>query len=67
MDERIISYYLLCTAANGGIQHAVDALPRELFTKKEAETFFRVHEGNMMAHEHAIGGDGGSSNLNEGV
>lgn len=60
MDERVISYYLLCTAANGGTSHVVNKLPggrpESIFTKKETGMFFQLHEGLWIAREHAVGG-----------
>ena len=58
--DKLINYYLLCSAGSGKVPHVADELSSEQLTqilsKKEQREYLRRVDGKLIAAETIIGG-----------
>ena len=59
-NEKIISYYLLCTIQQGGKSHMINELSDDklsvILTKKEVKLYLRKQDDAYVAREIVVGG-----------
>lgn len=59
--DRLVNYYLLCSADTGKTPHVVDSLSTEkldqIISKKEQRDYLRKVDGHYVAAETVIGGE----------
>lgn len=59
--NKLVNYYLLCSADSGKVPHVVNELTTEqlsqIISKKEHRDYLRRLDGKLVAAESIIGGD----------